>query len=43
LSEARDATTFGVLFLTLRPAGYDWRFAPAVGAYTDAGSAACHD
>jgi hypothetical protein len=41
-SEARDATTFGVLFLTLRPAAYHWRFSPAVGAFTDAGSSDCH-
>ena len=41
-SEVRDASTFGVLFLTLRPSGYDWRFSPAVGAFTDAGSSDCH-
>jgi acid phosphatase type 7 len=41
-SEARDASTFGVLFLTLRPSGYDWRFSPAVGTFTDAGSSDCH-
>jgi acid phosphatase type 7 len=41
-SEARDATTFGVLELTLRPAAYVWRFLPAVGSYTDRGSAGCH-
>jgi hypothetical protein len=42
-SEARHATTFGVLFLTLRPSGYDWRFSPAVGAFTDAGSSDRHE
>jgi hypothetical protein len=41
-SEARDASTFGVLFLTLRPSGEDWRFSPAVGTFTDAGSSDCH-
>lgn len=41
-SQARDSTTFGVLALTLRPTGYDWRFVPAVGSYTDRGSASCH-
>ena len=41
-SQARDSTSFGVLALTLRPTGYDWRFVPAVGSYTDRGSASCH-
>jgi uncharacterized repeat protein (TIGR01451 family) len=42
-SEARDAATFGVLRLTLRPTGYDWRFVPeAGGSFTDVGSGACH-
>jgi hypothetical protein len=42
-SQARDATTYGVLRLTLRPTGYDWRFLPAAGGhFTDAGSASCH-
>jgi hypothetical protein len=42
-SEARDATTYGVLRLTLRPTGYDWLFVPQAGrSYTDAGSGACH-
>jgi len=35
--------TFGVLKLTLHPAGYDWNFVPeAGGTFTDAGSGACH-
>jgi acid phosphatase type 7 len=43
-SEARDSTTWGVLALTLRGDGYDWRFVPEAGAtFTDAGSAPCHD
>ena len=29
--------------LTLKPAGYDWRFAPEQGkTFTDSGTAACH-
>ena len=42
-SEVRDATTWGVLELTLRAHGYDWRFVPEAGArFTDAGSGTCH-
>ncbi len=41
-SEIRDATTYGVLELTLHSTSYDWRFVPAVGAFTDAGSQTCH-
>lgn len=42
-SEVRDARTSGVLLLTLRPGGYDWRFAPVPGGrLRDAGSGACH-
>ncbi len=42
-SEARDATTFGVLRLVLRADGYDWRFVPVPGGrFTDAGSGSCH-
>jgi hypothetical protein len=42
-SEVRNADTFGVLSLTLRPGGYDWRFVPEAGrTFTDAGSGACH-
>jgi hypothetical protein len=34
--------TFGVLRLTLRPAGWGWRFVPVAGAsFTDTGSAPC--
>jgi acid phosphatase type 7 len=43
-SEVAQNTTFGVLFLTLRPTSYDWRFVPEAGqTYTDFGSTACHD
>jgi len=42
-SQVRDATSFGVLEMTLHPGGYDWRFLPAAGgAFTDQGSASCH-
>ena len=41
-SEARQSHTYGVLALTLRPTGYDWRFVPVAGhRYRDAGSAEC--
>ena len=42
-SAVRNATTFGVLELTLHQRGYDWRFVPERGKrFTDAGSASCH-
>jgi acid phosphatase type 7 len=42
-SQVRNANTFGVLKLNLRPGGYDWRFLPQPGkTFTDSGSAACH-
>jgi hypothetical protein len=35
--------TFGVLELTLRPRGYDWRFHPIAGAtFSDSGTDSCH-
>ena len=41
-SVARQAESYGVLRLTLRPRGYSWRFLTASGpAYADAGSATC--
>ena len=41
-SQFRGNTAFGVLKLTLRPAGYDWEFVPVPGeVLADAGSAAC--
>ena len=43
LSEVHDDLTYGVLKLTLRAGGYEWRFVPAEGgAFTDSGSARCH-
>jgi acid phosphatase type 7 len=41
-TEARDASTFGVLKLTLHPSGYDWEFLHvAGGTFTDSGSDSC--
>ncbi|HYT39832.1 MAG TPA: metallophosphoesterase, partial [Acidimicrobiia bacterium] len=41
-SEVRNNHTFGVLELTLRPDGYDWRFVPTPGGgFTDSGSDTC--
>ena len=41
-SQVRDVSSFGVLELTLGSGAYAWRFRPAVGSHTDAGSARCH-
>jgi len=42
-SEVRNNDTFGVLKLTLRPAGYDWEFIPVEGGtFTDSGTGSCH-
>jgi acid phosphatase type 7 len=42
-SEVRDATSHGVLELTLGSDGYGWRFVPvAGGTFTDAGTGVCH-
>ncbi|MGH2706362.1 MAG: metallophosphoesterase family protein [Actinomycetota bacterium] len=42
-SEARSDDTFGVLALTLRGGGYDWRFvADSGGAPVDSGAGTCH-
>jgi len=39
----RDATTPGVLKLTLHASSFDWHFLPIVGkTFTDQGSASCH-
>jgi hypothetical protein len=41
-SQLRNATTHGVLKLTLRSGGYDWLFVPVAGrTFTDAGSGTC--
>ena len=42
-SEVRNAVTFGVLQLTLRPTSYDWQFIPIAGSsFADSGSGTCH-
>jgi hypothetical protein len=43
-SVVRDATTYGVLKLTLRDNSYDWQFLGDGhgGTFTDSGTAACH-
>ena len=42
-SEVRNADTFGVLKLTLRPGAYDWQFIPEAGkTFTDSGTGSCH-
>ena len=42
-SQVRNNDTYGVLKLTLRPGGYDWRFVPEAGrTFTDSGSSTCH-
>jgi acid phosphatase type 7 len=42
-SEVRNTDTFGVLLLTLRAGGYDWRFRPEAGkTFTDSGTETCH-
>jgi hypothetical protein len=41
-SVARDVTSLGDLELTLGLGVYAWRFRPAVGAFSDSGSARCH-
>ncbi|HXC48998.1 MAG TPA: metallophosphoesterase [Candidatus Sulfotelmatobacter sp.] len=42
-SEVRNNDTFGVLKLTLKATGYDWKFIPVVGKrFTDSGSGSCH-
>jgi hypothetical protein len=41
-SEVQNNDTHGILELTLRPAGYDWRFVPEAGAsFSDSGSGRC--
>jgi hypothetical protein len=42
-SEVHNDDTYGILKLTLRSEGYNWRFVPVVGeTFTDTGSARCH-
>ncbi len=42
-SEVRNNDAFGVLKLTLKTTGYDWKFIPEAGkTFTDSGSGSCH-
>jgi hypothetical protein len=42
-SEVRNNDAFGVLKLTLKPTGYEWKFIPEVGkTFADSGSGSCH-
>jgi hypothetical protein len=42
-SEVRNNTAYGVLKLTLKATGYDWKFIPEAGKrFTDSGSGSCH-
>jgi hypothetical protein len=42
-SEVRNNDTFGVLKLTLKATGYEWKFIPQAGkTFTDSGSGSCH-
>jgi acid phosphatase type 7 len=42
-SEVRNADTYGVLKLTLRPSDYEWEFVPVADeAFSDSGSGSCH-
>jgi acid phosphatase type 7 len=42
-SQVRNATTYGVLKLTLNPTSYDWKFVPVAGkTFTDSGTTSCH-
>ena len=42
-SQVRNASTYGVLMLTLHPNSYDWRFVPEAGkSFTDSGTDSCH-
>ena len=42
-SQSRNASTYGVLKLTLHSGSYDWQFVPeAGGTFTDSGSTSCH-
>lgn len=42
-SEIFDATSFGIMKLTLKPTSYDWQFIPIPGSsFTDSGTQNCH-
>jgi hypothetical protein len=42
-TEVRNASTYGVLKLTLRPTSYSWEFVPVPGnTFSDRGTSSCH-
>jgi acid phosphatase type 7 len=42
-SQTRNASTYGVLKLTLNAESYSWRFVPVAGkTFTDSGTTTCH-
>jgi acid phosphatase type 7 len=42
-SQVRNATTYGVLKLTLNSNSYNWQFVPVAGqSFTDSGTTSCH-
>jgi hypothetical protein len=42
-SQVRNASTYGVLKLTLHAGSYDWQFVPVAGStFTDSGTTDCH-
>ena len=41
-SVVTNTNTFGILQVTLHASSYSWRFMPAVGSFTESGSATCH-
>jgi hypothetical protein len=42
-SEVRDATSYGVLKLTVDASSYGWQFIPVAGSsFSDSGSGTCH-
>ncbi len=42
-SVSRNTDTYGVLKLTLRSGGYEWKFVPVAGeTFTDSGTTSCH-
>jgi acid phosphatase type 7 len=42
-TEVRNASTYGVLKLTLSPTSYSWEFIPVAGqSFQDSGNTDCH-
>jgi acid phosphatase type 7 len=43
-SQVRNASSFGVLQLTLHATSYDWNFRPIAGStFADSGTQSCHN